>query len=121
MLKPFHDEFSADRLWKTLCSKLKGAYEKRTGVKVDFKFAHKAIGDRVQMSELNHLKDNMVVFTSVDAVMDSTPSSSAATRTPLQPVNTQLTATPNASIPAKDNVPVKVEFHTRLRTPCRHP
>ena len=62
------------------------------------------------MRELNHLKDNIVVFTAVEEAMDSTPSSSGATRTPLQPTNTQLFATPNVSIPEKDSVPVKVEI-----------
>ena len=65
------------------------------------------------MRELNHLKDNIVVFTAVGAIeeaMDSKPSSSGAARTPLQPMNTQLLANPNVSNPAKDNVPVKVEI-----------
>jgi len=55
-VEPFHDESALIVSGNTLFPNLKGAYEKRTGVKVDFKFAHKAIGDRVQMSELNHFE-----------------------------------------------------------------
>jgi hypothetical protein len=61
------------------------------------------------MRDLNHLKDNIVVFTAVEEAMESTPTSSGARRTPLQSLNTQLSASPNVSITSKDSAPVKAE------------
>jgi hypothetical protein len=61
------------------------------------------------MRDLNHLNDNIVVFTAIEEGMGLAPSSSGATRTPLQSLTTELSSNSTPSNIAKDSTPVKIE------------
>jgi len=73
-------------------AKLRGAYAKRFGVEVTFRHANLEIPDATQVKNLNHFRDNIIVFTAhvgtttLPAMTSSTPSQS---RTALKPINTQ--------------------------------
>lgn len=73
-------------------AKLRGAYAKRTGVEVTLRHANLEIPDATQVKDLNHFRDNIIVFTAhvgataSPAMASGTPSQSRAA---LQPINTQ--------------------------------
>jgi hypothetical protein len=123
-------QFRADHIQKHSVGKLKSAYQKRTGVKVNLKHARNPISDSIQMRSLNYMKDSIVVFTASEEGLDQSPSSSGATKTPLQPINTQLSANSNPSTAANDKIPVKseesytspygVQFPAAAATPSPH-
>jgi hypothetical protein len=55
------------------------------------------------------MRDNIVVFTASEEGHNQSPSSSGIMRSPLQPINTQLSANSNSSNAANTKIPGKVE------------
>jgi hypothetical protein len=90
---------NVDDYQKHSVGKLKSVYEKRTQVKVDFKYNNSLANDATQMGALNHQNDNVIVFTAHECLPSNpvpSPNISSPnlrdTRRPLEPINVQLLA-----------------------------
>jgi hypothetical protein len=91
------------------------------------KFANRAVLDTTHMRELNHMKTNIVVFTAYACNMDQNALSSSLSmpttiRSPLQPINAQLSANTNPlNTAGRPLIKPEPTHSTPYDTPRLHP